>query len=143
VPDPTIAPMKSRRGTVSMHSPVKWNTLAKLQNGNRVGPWSNLGTQCPLWVKSRQTTPGLKSGNVRYCPKADIPLQLIDVCYTQARDNGRVSARHRGGAYGSGVPIAIKGYFFTLASNSPTILRTGPKIQLSVITLSASSRGFV
>jgi hypothetical protein len=33
---------------------------------------------------------GLKSGNVRYCPKADIPLQLIDVCYTQARDNGRV-----------------------------------------------------
>ena len=56
--------------------------------------------------------------------------------------------RHRlapqcGGMYGSGVPIAIRGNFFALASNSPTIFRTGPKIQLSVITLSASSRGFV
>src|ERR1700682_4887649 len=28
-----------------------------------------------------------------------------------------------GGVYGSGVPIAIKGSFFVLASNSPTIFR--------------------
>jgi hypothetical protein len=41
-----------------------------------------------------------------------------------------------GGVYGSGVPMAINGCFFTLASNSPTIFNTGPNTQLSVITLS-------
>jgi hypothetical protein len=49
----------------------------------------------------------------------------------------------RGGVYGSGVPMEINGYFLTLASNSPTIFNTGPKIQLSVICLSCSSRGLV
>jgi hypothetical protein len=34
----------------------------------------------------------------------------------QARNLGQC-----GGVYGSGVPMAINGYFFTLASNSPTI----------------------
>jgi hypothetical protein len=38
---------------------------------------------------------------------------------------------HFDGTYGSGVPIAISGCFFVLASNSPTILSTGPMTQLS------------
>jgi hypothetical protein len=45
---------------------------------------------------------------------------------------------HFGGVYGSGVPIAINGCFFTLASNSDTMFRAGPMIQESSVVFSSS-----
>jgi hypothetical protein len=44
---------------------------------------------------------------------------------------------------GSGVPIGISGFFFTLSSKPPTIFSTGATTQLSTVGSSASSRGFV
>ena len=89
-------------------------------------PFSDLG------VRPKNVHPKLAISDARNNPRTIAPLPK-KTCHTTQFS----------GVYGSGVPIAIRGYFFVLASNSPTIFRTGPKIQLSVMTLSWSSRGLV
>src|SRR4029078_2488808 len=93
---------------------------------------------------SRRDAVGLQtSGNSHAKESADtVALLPCAPAYVRKGPKSRLwsrGTRHRGGIYGSGVPIAIKGCFFTLASNSPTIFSTGPEIQLSVITFSVSS----
>src|SRR3954447_24865853 len=104
---------------------VEQLTLVTLQTAHH-------GSTSPRFA-STQRNHGSLPASTDFCNK---------ICQEQTFYHCFLACNHGqfGGVYGSGVPIAINGCFFTLTSNSPIIFSTGPITQLSVICLSVSSR---